>query len=90
MKALYLATQEYLNRRARATHPAGTFLQEERAFTPDTSEIRACCKDINPAMRYNHCRSLVHVAALFGVRPEDLRKNIRKIRRANELSTHTG
>ena len=73
------ACQEYFNRKARISHPDGEFDRGGRWYADETEE-QDCCKSIrNPSRSYPysmnlHCRSLEHVACLFGVDRSFLRK----------------
>jgi len=73
------ACQEYHNRKARISHPDGEFDRGGRWYADETEE-QDCCKSIrNPSRSYPysmnlHCRSLEHVASLFGVDRSFLRK----------------
>lgn len=66
------AARQYLDRKARAEHPRGTF-DGQRRWAPDAGERQACCRGIRPpsaAYPFSlmvHCRTKEHVAALHGL-----------------------
>jgi len=70
---------EYLQRRDRVAHPQGEFDNGGRWY-PSDEERRECCRTIRPPSRnwpYSllwHCRTLRHVAHLYGVDETELRK----------------
>jgi hypothetical protein len=71
----------WLSRQNRDSHPAGTFDNAGRWY-PCKEERLDCCEGIRkPSRDYpfsliQHCRSIVHVAALHGVTPKALRSRI--------------
>jgi len=75
-KYLVQAIAEYIARQNRAKHPAGKFDKAGRWY-PDESETCPCCANIrSPSRRWpysllRHCRSLRHVANLYGVKYSD-------------------
>lgn len=79
------AAQEYIDRKNRDKHPSGVFDNAGR-WEPDDDEWCECCSYIrSPSRCYPfslmvHCRSLEHIAHLFGVDKSDLRKKVRAIR----------
>ena len=79
---LRTAVAAYYERRDRRAHPDGDFDTAGR-FTPATSEWRDCCTAIrSPSRNYPysymlHCRTVVHVAALYDVDVAALRHAIR-------------
>ena len=72
----------YKRRQSRLEHPSGTFDRKKRFF-PTESEVCACCRKVRePSSRWPyslmiHCRSMEHVANLYGVDVKDLRREIR-------------
>jgi len=70
---------EYLNRRDRVSHPQGR-LDNGGRWYPSAEERRECCRTIRePSRKWPfsllvHCRSLRHVAHLYGVDEKELRK----------------
>ena len=81
------AVETYLKRQSRAEHPDGTFDNAKRWY-PSDSEHQDCCRYIRgpsrafPYSYMTHCRSVGHVAALYGVRENVLRslaRNTEKI-----------
>ena len=79
---LLLAAKEYKARQERRHHPAGEFDNGGRWY-PAKEERQACCEGIRSPSRawpmsYNrHCRSVQHVASLYGVDPTELRRAVR-------------
>lgn len=65
-------------RRDRTEHPRGKFDRAGRWY-PDETEERDCCRMVrspsraHPYSYMTHCRSLTHVAALYGVDATELR-----------------
>jgi len=84
LQTLITAATVYLNRQSRASHPDGEFDKAKRWY-PDASEKCDCCDAIrSPSRDYPfslmvHCRSVGHVANLYGVNATDLK------RMANEM-----
>lgn len=78
------AAIEFINRRDRRTHPAGTFDNGGRFYLADEEKC-ACCESIrNPSRAYPwsemaHGRTLKHVAHLFGVDEKSVRAEVKKI-----------
>lgn len=81
---LLSAAREYIKRRDRITHPAGSTDNGGRWF-PLESESRPCCDHIRAPSRAfpwslsHHCRTMPHVAALYNVDVKALRKAVREI-----------
>jgi hypothetical protein len=73
------ANQEYLDRKARRSHPDGKFDSGGRWY-PSDDETQACCHKIrNPSRAWpwslmHHCRTEKHVANLHGVTVTEMRK----------------
>ena len=76
----------YRARQDRVEHPKGEFTgpRRDRAWKIDPSERRSCCasakaSDLGGRQKFinhwlnSHCRTIEHVANLFGVPAEDLR-----------------
>ena len=76
----------YKARRDREGHPEGEFIgsRGDRAWRIDPDERRSCCadakaSDLGGKQKFighwlnKHCRSIIHVANLFGVTADDLR-----------------
>jgi hypothetical protein len=82
------AYQEYEARQDRRKHPEGTFDKAGRWY-PTEAEHQDCCNGVrnpsrsHPYSRMTHCRSIPHVAAVFGVDPKELRKCARQHRPPN-------
>ena len=76
------AMQEYYARRARQSHPAGIFDKAQR-WHPTKEERCECCETIRSPTRawpYSlmlHCRTIGHVAALYGVDVGELQRAVR-------------
>jgi len=74
---------EYLQRRDRESDPLGGFDRAGRWY-PCEAEFRECCRTIRePSRNYPysllvHCRSLRHVAHLYGVDESELRRLARR------------
>lgn len=73
------AVREYIARRERRRHPAGTFDKAGR-FT--LSERCECCTVRRPSRRFPwsemaHGRTATHVAHLYGVDPVEVRRGAR-------------
>lgn len=81
MENVQNAVNEYINRQERITHPIGVFDNGGRWY-PGEDEEQACCKSIRhpsrayPYSKMNHCRTITHVANLFGVTVKDIRQNL--------------
>ena len=75
---LQKAYEEWRARKDRERHPDGHFDNGGRWY-PSDQEEQECCKQIRwPSRRWpysllKHCRSIEHVATLYGVSPADLR-----------------
>jgi len=96
-KKLRDAFAEYLRRRDSSSDPLGGFDNEGRWY-PCEAEFRECCRTIRPPSRkwpyslLSHCRSLRHVAHLYGVDESELRliarrdydKRVQKLEVGNE------
>lgn len=76
------AVDEYYARQDRTRHPAGHFDNGGRFYLSET-ERRPCCEGIREPSRQHpnslntHCRSILHIAALFDVPETDLRRAVR-------------
>jgi hypothetical protein len=76
------AVSAYIARQARDAHPVGTFDRGGRWYPAD-EEWRNCCARIRTPSRswpYSllvHCRTVEHVAALYGVDVAELRRAVR-------------
>lgn len=73
----------YRDRKARRTHPDGSFDKHGRWY-PSSSERQACCDSIrSPSVSYPyslmlHCRTVDHIARRHGLDPGLLRTYIKK------------
>lgn len=82
LEQLEKAAACYKDRQARLLHPDGTFDKQNRWY-PSDKEKCSCCRSIrSPSVVYpwslmRHCRSIEHVANLFGVDVKELRRVIR-------------
>ena len=78
------AATAYVKRRERSEHPAGHFDHRGRWY-PAEGETCECCKSIRrPSAAYPfslmlHCRTIVHVATLFGVTVRELEEKIPEV-----------
>lgn len=82
-RSLAAAVTEYKRRVNRQSHPKGTF-EKNGAWYPDPDrEEQDCCAHVRrpsrawPYSLMKHCRSVEHVAALFGVPVQELRRAAR-------------
>lgn len=81
---LELAAREYISRRDRVTNPDGKFDKQGR-FYPSEAETCSCCRAVrSPSKRFPysymvHCRTITHVAHLFGVDLSELRKEVKRL-----------
>ena len=88
------AAYEYVRRQERRAHPDGIFDGVGRWY-PSEAEGQPCCDRIRrPSGRWpyslmTHCRSVAHVANLYGVDPKELRRAIKdgawEVLRAQEV-----
>ena len=82
---LAIAVQEYLDRQVGVSQPDGRNDKAGRWY-PSDAEGRPCCDDIRspsrrwPLSLFKHCKTLKHVAALYGVDVTELRRSVRKAR----------
>lgn len=87
MTKLQEAAQEYIGRQDRRRHPAGKFDKGGRWY-PGEDEECSCCRGVrSPSRAYPyslmvHCRTIGHVAQLYGVDEAELRREVRKSRPA--------
>ena len=83
------AAQEYLDRRDRRKHPQGRGDNGGRWY-PSEEERQACCEAIRtPSRAYpwsymTHCRTMPHIANLYGVDLSSLRRAVREIEKARK------
>ena len=81
MSDILLITVEYILRRDRISHPSGNFDKKGRWY-PSEKETASCCSDIRapsnsfPYSLMIHCRTIKHVATLYGCEVSDIRKNL--------------
>lgn len=84
MTELQKATQEYLDRQARAAHPQGHFDRGGRWY-PSEAETQPCCSSIRSPSRAwphslnRHCRTIRHIARLFDISAADLRRAAKEV-----------
>jgi len=82
---LAAAVHEYLDRQSGACKPEGKNDKAGRWY-PSAAEWCPCCDDIRapsrlwPSSLYVHCRSMKHIAELYGVDVTELRRAVRKAR----------
>ncbi len=87
---LLLALEALIARGSRAQGPEGDWIQG--LWYPSPSERRPCCEGLLPTpgnkqALESHCRSAIHVAALFEVPVTDLRRAFRLARRAQDRNS---
>jgi hypothetical protein len=81
------AAAEYVRRRQRQSHPVGRCDRGGRWWPDPVVEWRECCERIRRPSRawpwslMTHCRTLQHVAALYEV-PHDLVRRVMRERRS--------
>ena len=82
MNNIQKATQEYLNRKNRKSHPSGNFDDGGRFYLSD-EERHDCCSGIRtPSRRFPysemvHGRTMKHVASIFNVCTLDIRRELK-------------
>lgn len=78
------AARTFIARRDRTAHPAGKFDNAGRWY-PSEAETCNCCSSVRSPSRAHpfsymvHCRTLKHVANLYGVNESELRKEVRRL-----------
>jgi hypothetical protein len=78
------AARTFIARRDRTAHPTGKFDNAGRWY-PSESETCSCCSSVrSPSRSYpysymTHCRTMAHVANLYGVSVSELRKEVRRL-----------
>ena len=78
------AARTFIARRDRTAHPTGKFDNAGRWY-PSEAETCDCCSSVRSPSRAHpfsymvHCRTLKHVANLYGVNESDLRKEVRRL-----------
>lgn len=78
------AARTFLARRDRTAHPDGNFDKAGRWY-PSEAETCDCCSTVRSPSRAHpfsymvHCRTMKHVANLFGVSVTDLRREVRRL-----------
>lgn len=78
------AARTFIARRDRTAHPTGKFDNAGRWY-PSEAETCDCCSAVRSPSRAHpfsymvHCRTLKHVANLYGVSESDLRKEVRRL-----------
>jgi hypothetical protein len=76
------ATQQYIDHKARTTHPDGKFDSGGR-WHPSDQEQQPCCSSIrNPSRAWPyslllHCRTAKHIATMHEVSAAEIRKAAR-------------
>ena len=81
-----VAARTYLDRRDRASHPAGSFDKAGR-WLPTGDEYQSCCASIRypsrawPYSLLVHCRTAEHVASLYGVDALTVKRTARQLDR---------
>lgn len=74
------AVETFLARELRQASPSGDW--QEGVWLPAAEERRACCEEIAPTSANKqaleaHCRTILHVAALFGIPATVLKRAVR-------------
>lgn len=78
------AAEEYISRRDRMSHPSGRQDNGGRWY-PSDDERCSCCNSVRSPSRswpwsyMTHCRTINHVANLYGVPVADVRRAVREI-----------
>lgn len=92
---LELAAQEYINRQNRKTNPDGKFDKQGR-FYPSEKETCSCCNSVrSPSKRFpysymTHCRTITHVAHLFDVDLNELRREVKRLNPPSAVNREGG
>jgi hypothetical protein len=81
------AAQEWRERARGLSSPEGTGTYEHYRWYPSEREWQPCCAGISvpvapwkfPWSLYRHCRTITHVAQLYGVDERELRREIRRL-----------
>lgn len=79
------AVAEYLTRQSRLHNPKGKF-DKARRWYPSEEEEQPCCKEIRSPSRARpyslmlHCRTMKHVASLYGVGYKELTEALKGVR----------
>jgi hypothetical protein len=80
------AVDVYLARKFNTAKPDAVFVRNHGAWgetwvwTPTVAETRACCMKVPFSRRYKHCFSPEHIANLFNVTEQDLKKAIKNLK----------
>ncbi|MHB1872037.1 MAG: hypothetical protein ACYCT1_14455 [Steroidobacteraceae bacterium] len=83
--AVTRAAEEYQGRQAHIRHPVGSYEGGQRWWPDEERERRCCCVGLRapshswPYSLRNHCRTLGHIAELFDVLPQDLRRRVKEL-----------
>lgn len=78
------AARTFIARRDRTAHPSGKFDNAGRWY-PSEAETCECCDSVRSPSRAHpfsymvHCRTMKHVANLYGVSVSDLRKEVARL-----------
>ena len=86
------AVSTYFDRQSRRTHPKGHFDHIGR-WRASSREKQACCEGIRPASQQfpyslnSHCRTATHIASLYEVDLQVLRREIRRVTAAARVVT---
>ena len=78
------AAREFLDRKARREHPAGSFDNGGRWYPADAERCDWCDTIREPSINYPyslmvHCRTADHIADRMDVDPTDVRRRARQI-----------
>jgi len=77
------AAYAYVCRQSRSSHPEGNF-DSGGCWYPSECEEQPCCSGIRrpsrawPYSLMTHCRTLPHVANLYGVDPKEVRRAVKE------------
>jgi hypothetical protein len=82
MDTLAAAVRTYRHRQVRLTHPDGRTDRGGRWY-PSDEERQACCTVRSPSRKWPwslmlHCRTLRHIARLYGVNESELRGEVKQ------------
>jgi hypothetical protein len=78
------AANEWHNRKIGRTYPDGKFDIAKR-WWPSIGEEKLCCRNIRTPSRafpfslLRHCRTVLHIAHLYYVDPDELRRRIKEL-----------
>jgi len=81
---LETAARVYISRRDSVSHPAGKFDNAGRWYPADAERCECCNAVRSPSRAFpysymTHCRTIAHVANLYGVDVKDLRREVKRL-----------